>query len=130
MADAKSVSTPMSTMTTLDPDEDSEAIDQRKYGSMIGSLLYLTVTLLDIQFIVCFCAFFTLPHTLCIIKQFNEYSSISNKLLILGFGILLLLHWILLDFWMLILLEVVLIERALLVPAIFGSSLICWSSKK
>jgi hypothetical protein len=130
MADAKSVSTPMSTMTTLDPDEDSEAIDQRKYGSMIGSLLYLTVTLLDIQFIVCLCAFFTLPHTLCIIKQFNEYSSISNKLLILGFGILLLLHWILLDFWMLILLEVVLIERALLVPAIFGPSLICWSSQK
>jgi hypothetical protein len=65
MVDAKSVSTPMSTMTTLDPDEDSEAIDQRKYGSMIGSLLYLTVTLLDIQFIVCLCAcFHTSPHTL------------------------------------------------------------------
>jgi hypothetical protein len=31
MADAKPVSTPMSMTTTLDPDEDGEAIDQRKY---------------------------------------------------------------------------------------------------
>jgi hypothetical protein len=28
----------------LDPDEDSEAVDQREYRSMIDSLLYLTVT--------------------------------------------------------------------------------------
>jgi hypothetical protein len=48
MADAKPVSTPMSTMTTLDPDEDGEAVDQREYMSMISSLLYLTVTWLDI----------------------------------------------------------------------------------
>jgi hypothetical protein len=44
MADAKLVSTPMSTMTTLDPDEGGEAVDQREYRSMIDSLLYLTVT--------------------------------------------------------------------------------------
>jgi hypothetical protein len=31
MADAKPVSTPMSMTTTLEPDEDGEAIDQRKY---------------------------------------------------------------------------------------------------
>jgi hypothetical protein len=43
MADAKPVSTPMSTMTTLDPDEDGEVVDQREYKSMISSLLYLTV---------------------------------------------------------------------------------------
>jgi hypothetical protein len=65
MTDAKLVSTPMSTTTTLDPDEDGEAVDQREYMSMIGSLLYLTVTQSDIQFIVCLCTCFQAsPHTL------------------------------------------------------------------
>jgi hypothetical protein len=58
MADAMPVSTPMSTTTTLDLDEDGEAVDQREYRSMIGSLLYLTVTRSDIQFTVCLCARF------------------------------------------------------------------------
>jgi hypothetical protein len=44
MADAKPVSTPMSMITTLDPDEDAEAVDQKEYRTMIDSLLYLTVT--------------------------------------------------------------------------------------
>jgi hypothetical protein len=63
---------------------------------------------------------FRLPHALHILKQFNESSSISNKLLSLRFGIMLLFHWILLAFQMLILLEVLLTERALLIPAIFS----------
>jgi hypothetical protein len=58
MADARPVSTPMSTMTALDPDEDGEAVNQREYRSMIGSLLYLTATRPDIQFAVCLCARF------------------------------------------------------------------------
>jgi hypothetical protein len=58
MAELKLVSTPMSTATLLDPDEDGEAIDQREYRSIIGSLLYLTATRPDIQFIVCLCARF------------------------------------------------------------------------
>jgi hypothetical protein len=58
MANAKSVSTPMSTTTTLDPDEDGDAIDQREYRSMIGSILYLTITWPDIQFVMCLCALF------------------------------------------------------------------------
>jgi hypothetical protein len=52
MAELKPVSTPMSTATSLDPDENGEAADQREYRSLIGSLLYLTMTRLDIQFIV------------------------------------------------------------------------------
>jgi hypothetical protein len=48
MAELKPVSTPMSTATLLGPDEDGEAVDQREYKSMIGSLLYLTVTRSDI----------------------------------------------------------------------------------
>jgi hypothetical protein len=44
MAELKPVSTPMSTATSLGPDEDGEAVDQREYRSMIDSLLYLTAT--------------------------------------------------------------------------------------
>jgi hypothetical protein len=44
MAELKPVSTPMSTTTVLDPDENGEAVDQREYISMIGFLLYLTAT--------------------------------------------------------------------------------------
>jgi hypothetical protein len=42
----------------LDPDENGEAVDQREHRSMIGSVLYLTVTQSDIQFVVCLCARF------------------------------------------------------------------------
>jgi hypothetical protein len=48
MADAKPVSTPMSMMTALNPDEDGEVVEQRECRSMIGSLLYLTMTRSDI----------------------------------------------------------------------------------
>jgi hypothetical protein len=58
MVKLKPVSTPMSTTTSLGPNEDGEAVDQREYRSMIGSLLYLTVTRPNIQFTVCLCARF------------------------------------------------------------------------
>jgi hypothetical protein len=48
MAELKPVSTPMSTATSLGPDEDGKAVDQRDYRSMIRSLLYLTATRSDI----------------------------------------------------------------------------------
>jgi hypothetical protein len=61
MAELKPVSTPMSSTASLGLDEDDEVVDQREYNSMIGSLLYLTVTRSDIQFAmglcVCFQAF-------------------------------------------------------------------------
>jgi hypothetical protein len=58
MAELKPVSTPMSTIVALDPDENGKVVDQREYMSMIGSLLYLTVTRSDIQFVVCLCTRF------------------------------------------------------------------------
>jgi murein endopeptidase len=58
MTELKSVSTLMSTATSLGSDEDGETVDQREYMSMIGSLLYLTATRPDIQFIVGLCARF------------------------------------------------------------------------
>jgi hypothetical protein len=44
IVELKPFSTPMSTGTALDLDENVEAVDQREYSSMIGSLLYLTLT--------------------------------------------------------------------------------------
>jgi hypothetical protein len=58
MAELKHVSTLMSTTTALDPDENGEAVNQREYRSMIGSLLYLTATWPNIQFTMCICAHF------------------------------------------------------------------------
>jgi hypothetical protein len=58
MAEFKLVSTPMSSAASLGPDEDGKVVDQREYRSMIGSLLYLTATWSDIQFVVGLCACF------------------------------------------------------------------------
>ncbi|WVZ80430.1 hypothetical protein U9M48_027903 [Paspalum notatum var. saurae] len=56
MGDSKPMTTPMSTNTAIDADEDGEAVDQKEFRGMIGSLLYLTATRPDIQFAVCLCA--------------------------------------------------------------------------
>jgi hypothetical protein len=58
MEDSKALTTPMSTTTTLDANEEGEHVDQKEYRSMVGSLLYLTATRLDIPFSVCLCARF------------------------------------------------------------------------
>ena len=99
MDELKPVSTPMSTATSLDPDENGEAVDQREYRSMIGSLLYLTATRPDIQFAVCLCARFQasprsshqttvqrifryLKHT----PEFEIWYSASSSLDLVGFS--------------------------------------------
>jgi hypothetical protein len=58
MEDSKAMMTPISTTMALDADEEGEHVDQKEYRSMIGSLLYLTATRLDIQFSVCLCTRF------------------------------------------------------------------------
>jgi hypothetical protein len=62
---------------------------------------------------------FRLPHAIRIGWLFSGFLGILNTHLSLGFGILLLLRWILLVFLMLILWVVRLIERALLRLVIF-----------
>ncbi|WVZ52036.1 hypothetical protein U9M48_003131 [Paspalum notatum var. saurae] len=56
MGDSKPMTTPLSTNTALDADEDGEAVDQKEFRGMIGSLLYLMATMPDIQFAVGLCA--------------------------------------------------------------------------
>jgi hypothetical protein len=68
MAEFKPMSTPMSTTTSLDPDENDKVADQREYKSMIGSIMYLTSTRPDIQFAVCMCV------------RFQTYSHSSHRM--------------------------------------------------
>ncbi|WVZ85031.1 hypothetical protein U9M48_031994 [Paspalum notatum var. saurae] len=56
MENSRPMSTPMNTKIMLDEDEEGEAVDQREFRGMIGSILYLTATKLDIQFAVRLCA--------------------------------------------------------------------------
>jgi hypothetical protein len=51
MDDSKPLSTPMSMTTVLYADENGEPVDHNEYWSMIESLLYLTVTRPNIQFL-------------------------------------------------------------------------------
>ncbi|WVZ97546.1 hypothetical protein U9M48_043072 [Paspalum notatum var. saurae] len=46
MGDSKPMATPMSTNTALDADEDGEAVDQKEFRGMIGSLLFGKIPLL------------------------------------------------------------------------------------
>ena len=54
----KAKSTPTGSSIELDMDEKGKHVDQTKYRGMIGSLLYLTASKLDIMYSVCLCARF------------------------------------------------------------------------
>nr|GEV20497.1 hypothetical protein [Tanacetum cinerariifolium] len=58
LTDGKSASTPMDTKKPLLKYRDGKDIDVHTYRSMIGSLMYLTLSRLDIMFVVCACAHF------------------------------------------------------------------------
>ena len=58
MNDSKAISTPMGTNGNLDSDASGNMVDQKLYRSMIGSLLYVTASRLDVMFSVCMCARF------------------------------------------------------------------------
>ena len=48
----------MGTNEHLDSDASGNMVDQKLYRSMIGSLLYVTASRLDVMFSVCMCARF------------------------------------------------------------------------
>jgi len=52
------MNTPMHPTCTLSKEDTGSKVDQKLYSGMIGSLLYLTASRLDILFIVCLCARF------------------------------------------------------------------------
>jgi hypothetical protein len=58
MEDAKGIATPMSTNGSLDSDKSGNMVDQKLYGSMIGSLLYVMASRPDVMFSVCMCVRF------------------------------------------------------------------------
>jgi hypothetical protein len=49
MEDCKPVITTMQTSCKLSKDDYSKSTDQRQYMSMIGSLLYVTTSILDVM---------------------------------------------------------------------------------
>ena len=58
MDDAKAISTPIGTNRSLDSDASGNMVDQKMYRSMIGSLLYMTASKMDVMFSICMCARF------------------------------------------------------------------------
>ena len=58
MENYKEESTPMSTSCFMDLDLAGTTVDQTKFRGLIGSLLYLTASRLDIMFALCLCARF------------------------------------------------------------------------
>ncbi|WVZ64230.1 LOW QUALITY PROTEIN: hypothetical protein U9M48_013788 [Paspalum notatum var. saurae] len=99
MADASPQMILMSTSTALDTDEDGKEVDQKVYRGMIGSLLYLTATRPDIQFVVGLCARFpaspreshrtAVKRILRYIKvtpEFGLWYSADSSLSLLGFS--------------------------------------------
>ena len=55
MVSAKPIKTPMPTNGHLDLNDEGKAVDTKVYRSMIGSLLYLCASRLDIMLSVCAC---------------------------------------------------------------------------
>nr|GFA17960.1 hypothetical protein [Tanacetum cinerariifolium] len=58
LTDRESASTPIDTEKPLLKDPDGKDVDVHTYRSMIGSLMYLTSSRLDIMFAICACAHF------------------------------------------------------------------------
>ena len=55
---AKLIDTPISPSTRLGMDDGSPSVEEKSYGGMIGSLLYLTASRPDIVYSVCLCTSF------------------------------------------------------------------------
>ncbi|KAJ9544933.1 LOW QUALITY PROTEIN: hypothetical protein OSB04_024640 [Centaurea solstitialis] len=56
MSGCHSIGTPMATGNSIGPDHEGKDVDLRNYRSMVGSLMYLTVSRPDIMFATCVCA--------------------------------------------------------------------------
>ncbi|GJY78447.1 putative ribonuclease H-like domain-containing protein [Tanacetum coccineum] len=82
-ASVKTASTPIETQKPLTKDEDVADVDVHLYRSMIGSLMYLTASRLDIMFAVCACSRYQVtPKTshLHVVKRIFRYLKGKPKL--------------------------------------------------
>ncbi|GKC65895.1 putative ribonuclease H-like domain-containing protein, partial [Tanacetum coccineum] len=79
----KTTSTPIETQKPLTKDEEAADVDVHLYRSMIGSLIYLIASRLDIMFAVCACSRFQVtPKTshLNVVKRIFRYLKGKTKL--------------------------------------------------
>nr|GEW11540.1 retrovirus-related Pol polyprotein from transposon TNT 1-94 [Tanacetum cinerariifolium] len=82
----KNASTPMETQKPLLKNEDGEEVDVHLYRLMIGSLMYLTASRLDIMFAVCACARYQVnPKVLHLhaVKRIFRHNVTTAELLLL-----------------------------------------------
>jgi hypothetical protein len=84
MEDAKPIKTPMATNGHLDLDEGGKLVDLKLYRSMIGSLLYLTASRLDIMFSVCMCTRFQAAPKECHLTAIKRIMRCLNYSLNIG----------------------------------------------
>ncbi|GJW52855.1 uncharacterized mitochondrial protein-like protein [Tanacetum coccineum] len=79
--EVKTLSTPMETQKPLLKDEDGKEVDVHMYSSMVGSLMYLTSSRLDIMFVVCACARYQVnpkvSHLHAMKRIFSDYAGAS-----------------------------------------------------
>jgi hypothetical protein len=85
MDKAKSIKTPMGTNGHLDLDLGGTSVDQKVYHSIIGSLLYLCASRLDIMLRVCMCARFQAAPKDCHLRAVKRM--IRNLVLTPNIGI-------------------------------------------
>nr|GEV22807.1 hypothetical protein [Tanacetum cinerariifolium] len=81
LTDGKSASTPIDTEKPLLKDHDGENVDVHIYRSMIGSLMYLTSSRIDIMFAICACARFQVTPKvshLHVVKRIFRKSTIGG----------------------------------------------------
>ena len=86
MDECKPIKTPIPSNGHLNLDERGKLVYQTLYRSMIGSLLYLTTSRLDIMFSVCMCARFQAnpkeAHLVAIKKSLGTLS--THQALVFG----------------------------------------------
>ena len=83
MEDAKPIKTPMATIGHLDLDEEGKPVDLKLYRFMIGSLLYLTTSRLNIMFSICMCSRFQASPKECYlmaVKRILRYLKFSPSI--------------------------------------------------
>ena len=76
MKEAKDMKTPMHPTTYLGLDEESTKVDRTQYRTMIGLLLYLAASRLNVMFSVCLCARFQKEQRevhLTVVKRIFRY---------------------------------------------------------